>query len=84
MLQQEEPTDFVIATGRQKSVRTFIELFAKALGWCGIRWEGQGVDGIGRRADNNAIEVRIAPKYYRPAEVQTLLENPILAKEKLG
>ena len=84
MLQQEQPTDFVIATGRQKSVRTFIELSAKALGWGGIKWEGEGVDEIGRRLDNNEIIVRIDPKYYRPSEVQTLLGDPSLAKDKLG
>ena len=84
MLQQEQPTDFVIATGRQKSVRTFIELSAKALGWDGIKWEGEGVNEIGRRSDNNEIVVRIDAKYYRPAEVQTLLGDPSLAKDKLG
>ena len=84
MLQQDKPTDFVIATGRQESVRTFIELSAKSIGWEGIIWEGKGVKEVGRRADNNQIVIRIDPKYYRPAEVQTLLGDPSLAKEKLG
>ena len=49
MLQQDKPTDFVIATGRQESVRTFIELSAKSIGWEGIIWEGKGVKEVGRR-----------------------------------
>ena len=84
MLQQDKPEDFVIATGRQESVRTFIELSAKAIGWEGIKWEGCGVDEIGRRKDNNEVVIKIDPKYYRPAEVQTLLGNPGYAKERLG
>lgn len=84
MLQQQQPEDFVIATGRQESVRTFIELSAKAIGWDGIVWEGYGVDEIGRRRDTNEVVVRIDPRYYRPAEVQTLLGDPTYAKERLG
>ena len=84
MLQQETPEDFVIATGRQESVRTFIELSAKALGWPGITWEGQGCDEIGRRADTGDAVVRIDPRYFRPAEVETLLGDPTKAREKLG
>ena len=49
MLQQETPEDFVIATGRQESVRTFIELASKELGWGGIIWEGKGIKEVGRR-----------------------------------
>ena len=84
MLQQDQPQDFVIATGRQESVRHFIELSAKAIGWGGIAWEGDGVNEVGRRLDTKEIVVKIDPKYYRPAEVQTLLGSPSLAKEKLG
>tara|TARA_B100000965_G_scaffold406860_1_gene449928 strand:+ start:5503 stop:6642 length:1140 start_codon:yes stop_codon:yes gene_type:complete len=90
MLQQDEPEDFVIATGRQETVRRFIELSAKQLGWCGstgknsILWEGEGVNEIGRRADNGKIVLRIDPRYFRPAEVNTLLGDPSKAKEKLG
>jgi GDPmannose 4,6-dehydratase len=84
MLQQDEAMDFVIATGRQESVRTFIELSAKAIGWGRIIWEGKGVDEVGRRADSNEIVIRVDPKYYRPAEVQTLLGDASMAKEKLG
>ncbi|WP_415408730.1 GDP-mannose 4,6-dehydratase [Synechococcus sp. A10-1-5-9] len=84
MLQQEKPRDFVIATGRQESVRRFLELSAEAIGWGGITWEGNDVQEIGRRLDTNQVVIKIDPKYYRPAEVQTLLGNPSLAKDKLG
>ena len=84
MLQQETPEDFVIATGRQESVRNFIKLSAKALGWGGIEWEGQGLKEIGRRQDTGAVVVRIDSRYFRPAEVETLLGDPTRAREKLG
>ena len=84
MLQQDTPEDFVIATGRQESVRTFIELSAKALGWPGITWAGQGCDEVGRRADTGDVVVRIDPRYFRPAEVETLLGDPTAAHAKLG
>lgn len=84
MLQQEAPDDFVIATGRQESVRRFIELSAVALGWGSIVWEGSGLEEQGRRADTGEVVVRIDPRYYRPAEVDTLLGDPSRAHEKLG
>ncbi len=84
MLQQKEPEDFVISTGRQESVRRFIELSAKALGWRSIKWEGSGVEEIGIRSDTGEIVVRIDPRYFRPAEVQTLLGDPTKAYKKLG
>ena len=90
MLQQEKPEDFVIATGRQESVRRFIELSAKRLGWNqsesgpAINWEGSGLEEVGRRADTGEIVVRIDPRYFRPAEVETLLGDPSKAQEKLG
>ena len=84
MLQQENPEDFVISTGRQTSVRNFIELAAKRLNWGGIDWEGQGVNEIGKRKDNGEIVIRINPKFFRPAEVNTLLGDPTKAFEKLG
>ena len=84
MLQQETPEDFVIATGRQESVRRFIELSAAALGWGGINWEGTELNEIGRRKDTGAIVVRIDPRYFRPAEVETLLGDPTKAHSKLG
>lgn len=84
MLQQEQPEDFVIATGRQESVRRFIELTAQQLGWGGIRWSGEGVAETGQRVDTGATVVRIDPRYFRPAEVETLLGDPTKAREKLG
>ena len=84
MLQQDTPEDFVIATGRQESVRRFIELAAVELGWGGINWTGEGLDEIGLRADSGDVVVRIDPRYFRPAEVETLLGDPTKAKEKLG
>jgi len=90
MLQQETPEDFVIATGRQKSVREFIELSAKALGWSKdkksppIIWEGKGTNEVGKRSDTGKIVVKIDTKYFRPTEVETLLGDPSKAHEKLG
>ena len=85
MLQQEgPPQDFVIATGRQETVRRFIELTAEQLGWGGIDWQGEGIHEIGRRSGSSEVVVRIDPRYFRPAEVETLLGDPTLAREKLG
>lgn len=93
MLQQEEAEDFVIATGVQYSVREFIKWSALELGIT-LRFEGTGVDEIGiveAINGNNAPAVsvgdtlvRIDPRYFRPAEVETLLGDPTKAKEKLG
>jgi len=93
MLQQEKPEDFVIATGVQFSVRQFIEWSAKELGVT-LRFENEGVNEIGvvEKIDgDNApalkigdVIVKIDPKYFRPAEVETLLGDPTKAKEKLG
>ena len=84
MLQQEQPEDFVIATGRQESVRRFIELTAHYLGWGSMNWDGEGIAEVGRRGDTGAVVVRIDPRYFRPAEVETLLGDPSKAREKLG
>jgi len=90
MLQQTEPRDFVIATGRQESIRSFIELSAKKLGWNSdphkpaIIWSGEGVNEIGRRVDNNEVIVRVDRRYFRPNEVETLLGDASKAREILG
>ena len=81
MLQQTEADDFVIATGKQYSVRQFIEWAAAELGMQ-IRWEGTSVNEVGY-ADGKAI-IRIDPRYFRPTEVETLLGDPTKAKQKLG
>jgi GDPmannose 4,6-dehydratase len=92
MLQQETPEDFVIATGRQISVRRFVELAAAGLG-ISLAWEGRGVAEIGRVVNTSDsatgpkpgdVIVRIDPRYFRPTEVDTLLGDPTKAREKLG
>tara|TARA_Y100001968_G_C19162282_1_gene621451 strand:- start:458 stop:814 length:357 start_codon:yes stop_codon:yes gene_type:complete len=84
MLQQDKPDDFVIATGRQSSVRDFIELSAKHLNWKGIRWEGKGINEVGIREDNGEVVIKVSPKFFRPAEVDTLLGDPSKALKKLN
>jgi len=90
MLQQDEPDDFVIATGRMETVRKFCELTAREIGWgtdsCpnGIIWEGEGIDEVGRRADNKEIVIRIDPKYYRPTEVDELIGDASKARKLLN
>ena len=82
MLQQDEPEDFVIATGVQYSVRDFVTAAAAELG-IEIRWEGEGLDEKGFDPDGGCI-VSVDPRYFRPAEVETLLGDASKAKEKLG
>ncbi len=82
MLQQDEPEDFVIATGEQHSVRDFVNATAEVLEMK-IRWEGSGVDEKGIDENGRCI-VRIDPRYFRPTEVDTLLGDPSRAREKLG
>ena len=96
MLQQDQPEDFVIATGQQTSVRDFIDRSAQQLGIT-LRFEGKGTDekGIVDSIDQNKADpaitlkpgdtiVAIDPRYYRPAEVETLLGDPSHAKARLG
>ncbi len=94
MLQQDQPEDFVIATGVQYSVRQFIEWTAAELGMK-ITWQGSGVDEVGYAVipTENVIPgltrdpspiIRIDPRYFRPTEVETLLGDPTKAKQKLG
>lgn len=83
MLQQDQPDDYVVATGEMHSVREFIE---KSFGYLGhtIVWKGKGVEEVGIDIDSNKIVVRIDPRYFRPAEVEQLLGNPAKAKRVLG
>ncbi|MCL4472145.1 MAG: GDP-mannose 4,6-dehydratase [Sulfuricella sp.] len=94
MLQQEQPEDFVIATGLQYSVRDFVDAAATELGMK-IRWEGQGMDEKGfwvspsplvgeGRGEGERVIVQVDPRYFRPTEVETLLGDPAKAKQKLG
>ena len=82
ILQQDNPDDFVIATGVQYSVRDFINAATKELG-IKIRWEGEGMDEKGYDEHGNCI-VAVDPRYFRPTEVESLLGDPAKAKEKLG
>jgi len=82
MLQQEQPEDFVIATGRQYSVRQFVDAAAKELG-IQLSWKGEGVDEKGYDEQGRCL-VQVDPRYFRPTEVETLLGDPTKAKEKLG
>ena len=84
MLQQDKAEDYVIATGIQASVREFIELSATKLGWGGIEWRGSGIEEIGIRKDTGKKVIKISPKYFRPAEVETLLGDPSKAHAQLG
>lgn len=82
MLQQDQPDDFVIATGIQYSVREFVDIAAKELG-IQVRWQGEGVNEKGYDTNDKCI-VAVDPRYFRPTEVETLLGDPSKAKEKLG
>tara|TARA_R110002111_G_scaffold53722_1_gene93234 strand:- start:717 stop:1778 length:1062 start_codon:yes stop_codon:yes gene_type:complete len=82
MLQQDEPEDFVVATGVQYTVREFIEFAAKAID-LNITWKGKGVEEKGYDENGNCI-IEVDPNYFRPSEVESLLGDPSKAKEKLG
>lgn len=82
MLQQAEPRDYVIATGEQHSVREFVNLTAAQLEMS-LRWEGAGVEEHAVDA-RGKIVVRVDPRYFRPAEVESLLGNPEKARSELG
>jgi GDPmannose 4,6-dehydratase len=82
MLQQDNPEDFVIATGVQYSVRQFVEIAGKELG-INITWKGEGVDEKGYDEQGRCI-VQVDPRYFRPTEVETLLGDPTKAHQKLG
>jgi GDPmannose 4,6-dehydratase len=83
MLQQDTPEDYVIATGKQHSVRDFIELAAQEAG-IAVRWDGIGVDEKGYNAANGKCIVEVDPRYFRPTEVETLLGDPSKARRQLG
>ena len=83
MLQQSEPDDYVIATGRQYSVRDFVEHAARALE-ISLRWEGKGQEEQGFDEETGNRIVAVDPRYFRPTEVETLLGDPSKAKNNLG
>jgi GDPmannose 4,6-dehydratase len=82
MMQQPEPDDYVIATGRQHSVREFITLAAQGLDM-GVTWRGSGIDERGYDEQGRCI-VAIDPRYFRPTEVESLLGDATKARERLG
>ena len=83
MLQQDKPEDFVIATGRQYSVRAFVEQAGRLLGM-DIEWRGKGLAEGGVDRGSGRTVVRVDPRYFRPSEVETLLGDPSKAREILG
>jgi GDPmannose 4,6-dehydratase len=82
-LQQDEPDDYVLATGETHTVREFVERAFAHVG-CAITWRGEGVDEVGIDAHTGQELVVVDPRYFRPTEVDLLLGNPAKAKEKLG
>ena len=83
MLQQDEPDDYVIATGEQHSVREFVEEAAPIFGMK-IEWMGEGLDEVGYDWNTKRTIIRVKDRYFRPAEVESVLGDPTKAKEKLG
>ncbi len=83
MLQQETAEDYVIATGEQYSVRQFVELAASHFGF-ELEWHSNGVDEVALDKNTKKTIIAVDPKYFRPAEVETLLGDPSKAKENLG
>ncbi len=83
MLQQDEPDDYVIATGQQYSVREFVN---KAAPYFGLRleWQGEGLNEVAVDKITKRTVVAVDEKYFRPAEVESLLGDPTKAKQKLG
>jgi GDPmannose 4,6-dehydratase len=83
MLQQEEPEDFVIATGETHSVREFVTLAFKVVG-IDIVWQGSGIEERGLDSSTGKVLIQVDPRYFRPTEVDLLLGDPSKAREKLG
>jgi GDPmannose 4,6-dehydratase len=83
VLQQDEPNDYVIATGEQHSVREFIQAAGGELGM-DVEWQGEGLDEVGIDKNTGRELVAVDPRYFRPTEVETLLGDPAKAKNELG
>tara|TARA_B100001029_G_scaffold179577_1_gene189657 strand:- start:14161 stop:15165 length:1005 start_codon:yes stop_codon:yes gene_type:complete len=83
MLQQDEPDDYVIATGEQHSVREFVDEAAPIFG-LKLEWMGEGLDEVGYDWNTKRPVIKVDKRYFRPAEVESLLGDPTKAKEKLG
>lgn len=83
MLQQDTPEDYVISTGKQYSVREFVETCAPYFGM-DIEWHGTGLNEIGVDTNTGKVMIKVDPKYFRPAEVETLLGDSSKARKNLG
>ena len=83
MLQQDEPDDYVIATGEQYSVKDFVNRAAPFFGFK-LEWRGEGMDEFGYDLSTSKTVIEVNPRYFRPAEVESLLGDATKAKEKLG
>lgn len=83
ILQQDDPGDYVLATGTSHSVRDFVELAFRFAG-IDIEWDGEGLEETGRDRKTGAVRVEVDPRYFRPAEVDILCGDASLAREKLG
>ena len=83
MLQQPEPDDYVLATGRTTMIRDFVDMAFREAG-IEIAWSGSGVHEKGRDAATGRVLVEVDPRYFRPTEVDLLLGDPSKAREKLG
>ena len=83
MLQQDEPDDYVIATGEQYSVKEFVDKAAPFFGF-NIEWRGEGLDEFGYDLNTHKTVIKVSDRYFRPAEVESLLGDPTKAKQKLG
>ena len=82
MMQQENPSDYVLASGKTYTVRLFVEKVFEKLGMI-IKWRGSGIDEEGIDQNGN-VRIKIDAKYFRPCEVELLLGDSSLAEEKLG
>ena len=83
LIQHQQPDDFILATGKTASVRTFTTLAFREIG-IELQWEGSGIDERGIDPSTGTILVEVSPEFFRPAEVDLLIGNPQKAKEKLG
>jgi GDPmannose 4,6-dehydratase len=83
ILQQEEPDDYVLATGESHSVREFVEEGFRRIGQR-IEWRGKGLDEEGVSSESGAVLVKVDPRYFRPTEVHHLLGDASKARQKLG
>ncbi len=83
ILQQPEPDDYIIATGKQHSVREFCEIAFREVG-INLKWQGKGINEKGIDKKTGKVLVEVDPRYFRPAEVESLLGDPTKAKKKLG